>query len=148
MRNVTIGLGLLVSFIVGCGAASKSPEPATPATGAAGYAPAEESVSASAPPASMAAAPGGAAMAGAPSPEGVAASAPPASRSAAPGRAAMPAAPSPSPQRAAPPPASVASDKDSSAKAGRGPAKPSSRIVKERPAPALPQAGQLTAGVW
>jgi hypothetical protein len=123
MRNVTIGLGLLVSFIVGCGAANKSSEPSTPATGAAGYgAPAEESVSASsAPPASMAAAPGGAAMAG---------------------------APSPSPQPAPPPPASIASDKDSSAKAEREPAKPSSPIVKERPAPTLPQAGQLTAGVW
>lgn len=62
----------------------------------------------------------------------------------------------PAPQAAPPPPSSPASttasaDKDSTPRAAeREAAKPSSPIVKEppRPAPPLPQAGQLTAGVW
>lgn len=128
MRNLA-GLGLIVSFIVGCGAASKS-APASPSA-AAGGSDGEPAGYASAP-AAEESAPGGAA--GAPSPQ--------------------PAPPPPSATSgAAKKTEAVAADKDSSAPRAapeREAAKPSSPIVKEppRPAPPLPQAGQLTAGVW
>jgi hypothetical protein len=122
MRNVA-GLGLILSLsfgIAACGAANKSAEPASPSSGAAGYgAPtAEES----------APAPGGAAMAATP--------------------AAQPAAP--------PPPSSTTSGAKKSDAVASADKDSSSPIVKEpsatreppRPAPPLPQAGQLTAGVW
>lgn len=140
MRNV-VGFGLLLSVVVGCGAANKSAEPASPSTGAAGhggggataYAPSEESA-----PASMSAAPGGA-MAGAPAPQ----PAPPPSTPAGGAKRSEASEPIASAARA------DKADKDSSAREAE-PAKPASPIVKEpaRPAPPLPQAGQLTAGVW
>jgi hypothetical protein len=120
MRNVTLGLGLLVSFIVGCGGANKSAEPASPSTGAAAY--------------------GAAPAADAPAEESAPSTpAPP-----------PPASPSPAAGAAKASDAVASADMDSAPKAEPDAAKPSSPIVKERPRPAppLPRAGQLTAGVW
>jgi hypothetical protein len=130
MRNV-VGLGLIVSLVVGCGAASKSAEPASPSTGAAGYgggsspaasAPAEESVAPGAQPA--------------PPPPSA-----PMSASAPSGGSAK--------KSEAVASADKADRADSSPRAAE-PAKPTTPIAKDppRPTPPLPQAGQLTAGVW
>ncbi len=126
MRNVGIGLGLLVSFIVGCGAASSksasAPTASSPAADAYGGAPAAQPGYAASDTAEAA-------------PAGIA-------------------APSPAPP---PPPSAPAATSAGSAKktaeakdeAASADAKPASPIAREpvRVAP-LPQAGQLTAGVW
>lgn len=135
MRNVVgIGLGFLVTFIAGCGAAGaeKSAPPASPAAyaGSGSYA--------SSPAAEESGGPSGGTMATPPPP--------PASPGAMPSPAS---APSTGASTSAKKSEAVASaDKDSAAP--REAAKPSSPIVTEpaRPATTLPQAGQLTAGVW
>ncbi len=127
MRNVGIGLGLLVSFIVGCGGASAPKAASSPSSSSPSSAMADES-------------------GGAPAQPGYAS---PAMEEAA---ATGAATPSPAP----PPPSSPAATSAGASKksadmdvARSAEAKPAAPIAREpeRVAP-LPQAGQLTAGVW